>query len=57
MPICVLKRGDLCGRGKFFATEKQNGRQPRFVSHAFARAAQRKLPIVDRDYCACDEHS
>ena len=56
MPICVLKR-DLCGRGKFFATEKQNGRQPRFVSHAFARAAQRKLPIVDRDYCACDEHS
>ena len=30
--------------------EKQNGRQPLFVPHAFAQAAQRKQnPIVDRD--------
>ena len=32
---------------KFCATEKQNGRQPRFVPHAFAQAAH---PIVDRNY-------
>ena len=45
MPICVLKRGDLCvftwklgqilasKRGKICATDKQNGRQPVFRMH------------------------
>ena len=45
---------------KFCATEKQNGRQPRFVPHAFVQEAQRKHKmrlavshIVDRKkYCA-----
>ena len=32
-------------RGKFYATEKQNGSQPQFVPHAFAQAAQRKHKI------------
>ena len=59
MPICVLKRGDLCDRMSSRENEARfvhqnevnlrvretNGRQPRSVSHAFAQAAQRKHKI------------
>ena len=57
MPICVLKREGTClssreNGARFlhqnevnFARQKQNGRQPRFVPHAFAQEAQRKHKI------------
>ena len=60
MPICLLKRGDLCDRMssrenearflhqnevKFARQRRQNGCQPRFVPHAFAQEAQQKHKI------------
>ena len=45
MPICVLKRGNK-NEARFMhqnevnlRDREQNGRQPRFVPHAFAQAA------------------
>ena len=43
MPICVLKRGDLCVKMRPDSCIKQNGRQPRFVPHAFAQDTQHNL--------------